>query len=345
MSQLKPNHLDRFTKKDIEEILRDNLYPKFGERFLKYRENYQNYLESVKSNEVSDFPLMVILELVNRCNLECSMCPQEYRNDIDLVKFNGTLLDKIFKEFKDNELQSISFSVSEPLLYKDFFNVIEKCHEANIMDIFLFTNGTLLNEKNAKKILESGITRLFISLDAATEIAYDKIRIPVGKKQLQKERLKILEDQIKNFIFLRDNVYKQQLPVVRTSFVKMDDNKQEVDKFIKKWVGIVDSVEIQEEFPLSTYEKVNELLKSDKKINYEIDNYNCNEPWGQITIYSDGDVAPCCNLLGKKTTIGNIKNKTLKEIWQGNKANILRDGLIKNEPNKVCKLCQECYVH
>jgi radical SAM protein with 4Fe4S-binding SPASM domain len=345
MSQLKPNHLDRFTKKNLEEILKHNLYPKFGERFIEYRKNYQNYLGSVKSHKVTDFPLMVILELINRCNLECSMCPQEYRNDIDQVKFNETLLDKIFQEFKDNELQSISFSVSEPLLYKDFFNVIEKCHEANIMDIFLFTNGTLLNEKNAKKILESGITRLFISLDAATESAYDKIRIPVGKKQLQKERLKILEDQIKNFIFLRDNIYKQQLPLVRTSFVKMNDNKEEADKFIKKWVGIVDSVEIQEEFPLSTYEKVNKLLKSDNKISYELDNYNCNEPWGQITIYSDGDVAPCCNLLGKKTTIGNIKNKTLKEIWQGNKANILRDGFIKNEPNKVCKLCQECYVH
>lgn len=345
MSEYKPNHLQRFTEKDLEKILYDNLYPKFGERFVKYRENYLKYLKEQKTDFISNYPIMVIMELVNRCNLECSMCPQEYRNDINLIRFNDDVLDKIFKEFKENQLESISFSVSEPLLFKNFFEVIKRCHDANIMDIFLFTNGTLLNDTNAKKILESGITRLFISLDAATEDAYDQIRIPVGKSQLKKKRLGILEKKIKNFIHLRDNVFKQQLPIVRTSFVKMKTNENEVDEFIRKWTGTVDSVEIQDEFPLSTYEKVKWLISSDQPIKYELEEYNCNEPWGQITIYSDGDVAPCCNLLGKKTTIGNIKKNSLKEIWSGHKAKELRDGFINNKPNKICKVCQECYTH
>jgi radical SAM protein with 4Fe4S-binding SPASM domain len=345
MSEFKPNHLQRFTEKDIEQILKDNLYPKFGERFNKYRDNYLKYLKSEKTNFVTDYPLMVIMELVNRCNLECTMCPQEYRNDIDLVRWDDQALDKIFKQFKANNLESISFSVSEPLLFKNFFEVIKRCHEANIMDIFLFTNGTLLNESTAKKILDSGITRLFISLDAASESTYDKIRIPVGKEQLKKSRLTMLEKQIKNFIHLRDNVYKQQLPIVRTSFVKMQSNEDEVENFIKKWTGIVDAIEIQDEFPISTYEKVNALIESDQPIKYELEEYNCNEPWGQITIYSNGDVTPCCNLLGKKTAIGNVFKDPLKNIWLGEKAKELRDGFIKNKPNKVCKVCSEVYTH
>ena len=52
------------------------------------------------------------------------------------------------------------------------------------MDQFLFTNGKLLNEKNSKIILNSSLTRLFISMDAATEETYDKVRIPVNKKFL-----------------------------------------------------------------------------------------------------------------------------------------------------------------
>tara|TARA_B100000963_G_scaffold83164_1_gene70860 strand:- start:4497 stop:5534 length:1038 start_codon:yes stop_codon:yes gene_type:complete len=345
MSELKPNHLKRFTQKDIENILKENLYKKFGERFIKYREKYEEYLKSEKTNKITEYPLMVIMELLNRCNLECSMCPQEYRNDAKLIRIDDELINKLFKEFKQNKLESISFSVSEPLLYKDFFKVIKKCEEAEIMDIFLFTNGTLLNENNAKKILESGITRLFISLDAASETSYNKIRIPVGKSQLKKNRLDQLENQIKRFIFLRDKVYKKQLPIVRTSFVKMKDNEIEVDKFINKWTNIVDSVEVQDEFPLSTYEKVNKLLKCEDPVKYELGEYNCNEPWGQITIYSDGDVAPCCNLLGKKTTIGNLKTKTLREVWTSEEAKKLRAGFVENKPNKVCKLCQETYTH
>ena len=345
MSELNKNHLKRFAQKNIEKILKDNLYKKFGDRFTEYRQKYAKYLEMNKTMEISDYPLMVIMELINRCNLECSMCPQEYRNDAKLVRIDEKLLDKLFNEFKENKLDSISFSVSEPLLYKDFFNVIKKCEEADIMDIFLFTNGTLLNENNSKKILESGITRLFISLDAASETSYDQIRIPVGKSQLNKNRLNVLEKQIKRFIDLRDNVYKKQLPIVRTSFVKMKENEVEVEKFINKWTNIVDSVEVQDEFPLSTYENVNNLLKSNEPIKYELGEYNCNEPWGQITIYSNGDVAPCCNLLGKKTNIGNLKTKTLKEIWTGKSAEELRLGFINNKPNKVCKLCQESYTH
>ena len=49
--------------------------------------------------------------------------------------------------------------------------------EAEIMDQFLFTNGTLLNEKNSNLILKSSLTRLFISIDAATNETYDKVRI------------------------------------------------------------------------------------------------------------------------------------------------------------------------
>jgi hypothetical protein len=39
--------------------------------------------------------------------------------------------------------------------------------------------------------------------------------------------------------------------------------------------------------------------------------------------------------------IGNIKKKTLKEIWEGKEMTEIRNGFINNNPNKVCKLCLE----
>ena len=58
-----------------------------------------------------------------------------------------------------------------------------------------------------------------------------------------------------------------------------------------------------------------------------------------MAIYSDGKVGPCCNLVGRKTPIGNIKNNSISEIWNGDKMNLIRDGFINNNPNDVCKLC------
>ena len=58
-------------------------------------------------------------------------------------------------------------------------------------------------------------------------------------------------------------------------------------------------------------------------------------------IYSDGSVTPCCNIVGRNAPIGNIKNNTVSEIWNGQEMNKIRDGFIKNEPNKVCQSCIE----
>ena len=46
-------------------------------------------------------------------------------------------------------------------------------------------------------ILDSSLTRLFVSIDAATEKVYDKVRIPVNKKILNSGRLKAIEENIK----------------------------------------------------------------------------------------------------------------------------------------------------
>ena len=52
----------------------------------------------------------------------------------------------------------------------------------DIMDQFLFTNGTLLNDKNSQIILNSSLTRLFVSIDKKIRRGLYKVRIPVNKK-------------------------------------------------------------------------------------------------------------------------------------------------------------------
>ena len=67
--------------------------------------------------------------------------------------------------------------------------------EAEIMDQFLFTNGTLLNKKIL--VILSSLTRLFVSIDAVSENIYDKVRVPVNKQKLNSGRLSVMKKMLK----------------------------------------------------------------------------------------------------------------------------------------------------
>ncbi|MDC0142801.1 radical SAM protein [Candidatus Pelagibacter sp.] len=340
--QKKPqNILEKNFKADPEKILNEALYKKFGDRFTKYRKQYFNLLDNKNEATLSPYPITINIELLNRCNLECVMCPQLYRNDAKKVGLSKKILEDLFLDFKINKLPALMISVSEPLLYKDFEYVLKLAEKSEIMDIFFFTNGALLNKKNSEIILNSTVSRMFVSLDAATQKTYDEIRVPLAKRLLEENRLDNVKNNIFNFIKMR-NSKKKKLPITRVSFVALEQNLHELEQFKKEWIDIVDSVEFQMERPIEAYDKVKEddftiLKKKDLKFK----EYNCSKPLSDLTIYSDGTVAPCCAFLGRKAPVGNIYNNTIKEIWNGNKINIIRDSLQNNTPIEVCKTCLE----
>ena len=330
-----PSNLEKFSRTDPEQTLINQMQKKFGKRFLDYRARYDKNIIENSNQKVYDYPNTIVLELINRCNLECTMCYQGFRNDAKKFTLDEDILDKLFYDFKINNLNSLMLSISEPLLYKNIEKIFKRAEEANIMDVFLFTNGILLNEKNSKAILNSSVTRLFISIDAVSETTYSKVRIPVSKRLNQnKSRLEELERNIKRFIKMRDEL-KKKIPLVRVSFVSLENNKHEIEEFKKKWSKIVDSIEIQKEVSIKAYENLN--LGTSLQIKNK--NYFCREPWGQMTVYSDGTVTPCCNTFGRNLEVGNIKNQSIAEIWKGQNINKVRDQFKKNKPNKVCTTC------
>jgi len=336
---LPKNIIYKISKTDPEEILQNELRKRFGKRFLNYRKNYTSVIKDFNHKLFFDYPLTINLELVNRCNLKCVMCHQGYRNDAKQFLLTEEVLDKIFADFKENQLSALMLTISEPLLFKKIGNVLDRAKKAEIMDVFLFTNGALLDEAKSKMILESSVTRLFISLDAATQNTYDNVRVPVSKRLLKENRLEYVESNIKNFIKMRNNL-NRKIPLVRVSFVAIKENLHEVEKFKKKWENIVDSVEIQMERPPELFLKIDEgdFGKFEKK---NIKKYECIKPWEDMAIYADGSVTPCCAFIARKAPTGKIKDNSIKEIWNGEKMKVIRNGLKNNNPIKVCQLCLE----
>jgi molybdenum cofactor biosynthesis enzyme MoaA len=67
---------------------------------------------------------------------------------------------------------------NEPLLDSRIIKFVEKASALDcVVDVMLTTNATLLDEEMSKRLLDSGLLRLWISFDAATKETYEKIRV------------------------------------------------------------------------------------------------------------------------------------------------------------------------
>jgi MoaA/NifB/PqqE/SkfB family radical SAM enzyme len=232
--------------------------------------------------------------------------------------------------------------MNDPLLRKDIIKFIEYAKKAGILDIYLSTNGSLLTEKIIRELINSGLTRLQVSIDATTKETFNKIR--------QGGNFDAVIANTLNFIKIRNDL-KVELPTLRVNFVKTDLNKHEFDDFIKLWSDKADCIGLQD---LVNIMKPTKDQISSKK-------FTCAQPFYHLTVRYDGSVLPCCTFFAAKLPIAKLstdkkisseKNlheidttklptQKVKEVWNGSLINSLRDMHLKGEwfRNEVCKEC------
>jgi MoaA/NifB/PqqE/SkfB family radical SAM enzyme len=150
-----------------------------GKKFEEYREKWN----AVNRFELeTDFPLFLHLELNQICNLRCPSCPigqpQAHAKYITSEKMGWNLYQKIILEGEKYDCPSMEpQGTNEPFIDQNLEDYIRFAADHGFIDIMLNTNGTLLTEERARKVLKSGITRLRFSLDAATKETFEKIRL------------------------------------------------------------------------------------------------------------------------------------------------------------------------
>jgi len=329
------SHIIRVEENPLEDVLAKSLGTKFGDRFLEYRKNFFRTLNADKDGYVPDFPLTVTIELLNRCNLTCVMC---YTENHRLPKATLTLdeIQRIFDETSEHDGPAVLLGMgSEAMIYKDIGEVLDIAKDSQVMDLFFLTNGTLLNEKIAERLVDSGVARVMISLDAVTPETFEKIR---GKNQLA-----MIEKNVEKLLEIRDRK-GSELPVVRLSFCVQPLNAHEREAFEEKWKGKVDFLDFQvlQDFSMVDQMGGDEML--DDQTRQAIDAMTkeeafCHHFFGYLNIWSNGDITPCCTYYGKNLVFGNIRETTLAEVWNGENMEALRRQFLSGKINDNCKVC------
>lgn len=119
-------------------------------------------------------PVCLYLEVTNRCNLLCTMCPRTYEELEPEADMSWDLFTSIVNQF-DSIQRVVLHGVGEPMLVKDLPERIEFLKKRGIYVLFN-TNGTLLNEANGERLLDTGLDELRVSLDAAESSVFQMVR-------------------------------------------------------------------------------------------------------------------------------------------------------------------------
>lgn len=288
------------------------------------------FRESYKQGEQFKFlenPVQLDVELNGSCNMKCPFCLHGYeKRPHALMRMDS--YKKLIDEAIEFGVRGLKLNyINEPMLRKDLEECITYAKSAGMLNVYLVTNGTLLGPERRSTMIDSGITKVFISVDATTPDTYNKQRLS-GKFNL-------VVNNILGFIEER-NRRGLRYPLVRVSFLRNKLNAHEEKDFIKFWTGRADILSVQ---------RMNELPDHNSGLlidpGSDEQSKGCTFPFKQLVVDYEGDILPCCKMGGKKLALGNLKNMSLEEAWHSDQMASLKMMHKENrwKENPVCHRC------
>ena len=277
----------------------------------------------------------VYIEITNVCNLSCNFCPKTKRKYKFMNKEEFTYILEQVKPFTDH----IYFHLmGEPLLHENIEYFLKESKEKGL-HVNLTTNGTLLNKVGDKIINSNAVRQVNISLHS----------FEANKKTVE------LEEYLNNvtdfIIKARENsniICAIRLWNMDSEDLRGENNlNKEILKIIEENLGLEFSLseKLQESNKIKLKDKVylnmaEKFQWTDIKIDTLGENVFCHGLRNQIGILADGTVVPCCLDSDGNLELGNVFEKTLEDILNGERATNIYNGFSRRVA--VESLCQKC---
>lgn len=156
----------------------------FAKRFLPLYSGVKWYLRRAQGRA---FPLIANLCVTRRCNFNCRFC--YVPRSPDAIRLSTALFEDMVQQLGDMGAYYLYLSGGEPLLVPDIAQWITFAKQ-RIPFVHLVTNGYLLDEAVAKKLEQSGLDQVSISLDG-DEGRHDFLR---RQKGAYRQALQALEN-------------------------------------------------------------------------------------------------------------------------------------------------------
>lgn len=268
-----------------------------------------------------EFPKSVCLETFNLCNGSCIFCPYTRVHSEEKILLEDKYVISLIDEAAKINVERFSlFNNNEPLLDERIYDFIAYAR-AKIPNArtTLSSNGKIISTEKMSKAIKSGIDNFYISIPTLDEEMSKKIMGFNARNVVEK------------IMDLPSELYKNvRIAVPLTRYFD-----REAYTRIFEPVGIkVITWEMEANADWLELDDIKSLVQ----VRCE---YGCDRPLDQAIISSNGDVLLCCRDWKHEAVLGNIKEKSLADIWRGE---VAKEYQKKFESGR-CKeipLCSNC---
>ena len=286
-------------------------------------------------------PFVVFADPASSCNFQCTFCPTGHRDMIAQTgRFQGVMKLDMFQKIVDDLAEFEKpikvlrmYKDGEPFLNKKLADMVAYAKRAKHIEyIDTTTNGTFLSPERVGPVLEAGIDKINISVDGMT--VEDYVRFTGFKFDFKKF--------VANVKWLYDNKGTCEIVVKIPGELITEAQRQE---FFDTFGDHCDRIFVENfapcwpEFDIEQHTGV----KISKGIyQQEIgDTDVCPYIFYGYSVNADGLVSSCFLDWGRKLIIGDVRQQSMKEIWNSERMNALRlqhlEG--RRRQNGVCGNC------
>ncbi|MCH5318860.1 MAG: radical SAM protein [Paramuribaculum sp.] len=339
--------------------------------------NYDNAVEEEVSKDLADFLDFMTktgfikkideslrklqINLTERCNERCIHCyiPEEKRSRGGTLDYQ--LLESLIDDFCEMGGKELVLSGGEALLHPDLKQIVGYATSKGC-SISILSNLSTLDERLIH-ILKKHHVEVQTSLYSTNEIIHDAITCRKGSCKKTKDAIKSLchagvpltiscivmrtnKDDFTSVLDFGESIGA----IVQCNCglnMDLDFNKKNISNRLTEeevrdfYVALFNCQRKlgNKLFTLRTHD----ISSMTENLKWHLKQYPCLEIHSSCSVNGNGDVCPCGSF---GLVIGNIKTRSLKEIWQ--EAN-LNNGIFKllNEGMGICGSCKDyefCYV-
>lgn len=308
-------------------------------------------------------PLTCVWEITMGCNMRCKHCGSSCADPLPDELTNEEALDAI-RQFAELGLRWVTLSGGEPLTRKDWPHLVRALSERGIA-VNMITNGWLITEETAKQLVENHISTVAISIDGTREV-HDRIRKPGSFERIERS-LKILKEYGINCgavtTISKENI--DILPLIKEELIRMGASSWQVQLGLpmgnfsarREWLLEPERVDEILDFCYQTnlegrisiypadclgYYNHKELRA--RQIAFNTPEYQlwdgCNAGTRGFGFLHNGDILGCTSIRSREFVEGNIKERSLRSIWEDPETFQWRRSMTKDKLSGDCKTCK-----
>ncbi len=296
------------------------------------------------------------------CNLRCGHCGSKCENAL-ADELNTEEALAVLDSLGNLNAKRVVFSGGEALLRKDIFTLIKECRKRGVSP-YLISNGWNIDAETARKLKESRIVSVSISVDGTEEI-HNKIRRKGSYERIMSAfdylaDVGIIYDVIttvnkKNIDCLYElakaleakNVCYWQIQLMIPMGNAAEDKDLQLDfSDVQKLIDICDDISKNSNIKITFGDNVGYY---DKKITAVFTRtygerrgiwHSCTAGISTVGIKHNGDVVGCMSIRNDEFAEGNVRERKLEDIWNSDKAFLWRRQFDDSKLQGFCGKCR-----